>query len=188
MRHVHILWPYIKKPKEKYCFFADFSRFKLMHVDTTSTSEYKLKTDKKSFYWPFKGKVKVQVYSLISSLKTYHPTLHLTSWSLDLLIRVPFYLHGDVLQLFQGIVLIMHIVISVLPGRPYSFSPESSEAFEGEVPCPRTQHFNNVRRLRGEKHDISLKILHQAGFETAQQAATLAKHRALTIAPRPSLM
>ena len=54
----------------------------------------------------------------------------------------------------------------------YSFSPESSEAFEGEVPCPRTHHLNNILRLRGEKHDISLKILHQAGFETARQAAT----------------
>ena len=34
--------------------------------------------------------------------------------------------------------------------------------------------------LRGEKHDISLKILHQEGFEPARQAATLAK-------PCPSL-
>ena len=53
--------------------------------------------------------------------------------------------------------------------------------------CPRTQHRNNVPILRGEKHDISLKILHQAGFETARQAVTLAKLRALAIAPRPSL-
>ena len=49
------------------------------------------------------------------------------------------------------------------------------------MPCPRTQHLNNVRRLRGEKHDISLKILHQAGFETARQAATAAERYALTI-------
>ena len=41
--------------------------------------------------------------------------------------------------------------------------------------------------LRGEKHDISLKILHQVGFETAWQAVTLAKLRALAIAPHPSL-
>ena len=52
--------------------------------------------------------------------------------------------------------------------------------------CPRTQHLNNVPRLRGEKHDISLKILHQAGFETARQAATSAERYALTIAPCPS--
>ena len=40
-------------------------------------------------------KVKVQVYSLISSLKTYHATLHPTPWSLDLFIRVPSQLHGE---------------------------------------------------------------------------------------------
>ena len=34
---------------------------------------------------------------------------------------------------------------------------------------------------------ISLKIQHQAGFDTARQAATLVKIRAPTIAPRPSL-
>ena len=56
------------------------------------------------------------------------------------------------------------------------------------MPCPRTQHRNNVPVLRGEKHDISLKILHQAGLETARQAATLAKLRALPIVPCPSLM
>ena len=36
--------------------------------------------------------------------------------------------------------------------------------------------------------DIYLKILHQAGIETAQQAATSAKLRALTIAPYVPLM
>ena len=69
----------------------------------------------------------------------------------------------------------------------YSFTPESSEACEGKVSCPRRQHQNNVPILRGEKHDISLKILHQAGVETARQAVTLAKLRALAIALRPSL-
>ena len=69
----------------------------------------------------------------------------------------------------------------------YSFSTESSKAFEGEVPCPRTQHQNNITRLRGEKHDFSFKVLHLAGFKTKRQAATSAKHHALTIAPYPSL-
>ena len=57
-------------------------------------------------------KVKVQVYSL----KTYHPVLHFTPWSLDLLIRVPYYLHGEhtVLQPFRRIELIVHIGISIL--------------------------------------------------------------------------
>ena len=112
-----------------------------------------------------KGKGAV-FHSLISSLKSYHRTLHFTPWSLDLFIHVSFQLPGEhtVLQPFQRIELIVHIAIAVLPGRPYSFSPESSEAFEGEVSCPRTHHLNNVPRLRGGKHDISLKILHQAGF------------------------
>ena len=47
----------------------------------------------------------------------------------------------------------------------YSFTPESSEACEGKVPWPRTPYRNNVPILRGEKHDISLKNLHQAGFK-----------------------
>ena len=71
-----------------------------------------------------KVKIKVQVYSLISSLKTYHPTLHLTLWSLDLFIRVPFQLHREhtVLQTFQRIELIVHIAISVLPGTHFHLS------------------------------------------------------------------
>ena len=66
----------------------------------------------------------MQVYSLISSLKTYHPTLHLTPWSLDLVIRVLFQLHGEhtVLQPFRRIELIVHIAISVLPGTHFHLS------------------------------------------------------------------
>ena len=71
-----------------------------------------------------KRKVKVHVYSPISSLKTYHPTLHLTPWSLALFIRVPFQLHGEhtVLQPFRRIKLIVHIAISVLPGIHFHLS------------------------------------------------------------------
>ena len=60
----------------------------------------------------------MQVYSLISSVKTYHPTLHFTPWSLDLFIRVSFQLHGEhtVLQPFRRIELIVHIAISGLSG------------------------------------------------------------------------
>ena len=133
----------------------------------------------------------MQVYSLILSLKTYHPTLHFTPWSLDLFICVPFQLHGEhtVLQPFRCIELIVRNVISVLPGTPGNYRyPESSEAFEVEVPCPRTQYLNNVPRLRGEKHDISLKILHQAGFETARQAATWEECHALTMHCAMSLL
>ena len=53
--------------------------------------------------------------------------------------------------------------------------------------CPRTQHLNNVPISRGDKHDISLKILHQAGFENERQAATFAKLRTLSTVPCPSL-
>ena len=69
-------------------------------------------------------KVKVQVYGVISSLYTYHPTLHLTPWSLYMFIRVPFQLHGEhtVLQLFRRIELIIHIAISVLPGTYFHLS------------------------------------------------------------------
>ena len=71
-----------------------------------------------------KVQVKVQVYGLISSLKTYHPTLHFTPWSLDLFIFVPFQLHGEhtVLQPFRHIELIVHIPISVLSGTHFHLS------------------------------------------------------------------
>ena len=105
-------------------------------------------------------------------------TLYFTPWSLDLFIRLSFQLHGKhtVLQPFRRIGLIVHISISVLPGTHIHLSG---------VPCPRTQHLNNVARLRGDEHDISLKILHQTGLETARQAATSAKRHALTIATCP---
>ena len=72
----------------------------------------------------FKLKVKVQVYSLISSLKTYQLTLHFTPRSPDLLIRVQFQLHGEhtVLQPFRRIGLIVYIAISVLPGTHFYLS------------------------------------------------------------------
>ena len=70
-----------------------------------------VKTSKSTFRCSF-------FYSLISSLKTYHRTLHFTPWLLDLLIHVPFQLPEEhtVLQPFRRIELIVHIAISVLPG------------------------------------------------------------------------
>ena len=59
------------------------------------------------------------------------------------------------------------------------------------MPCPKTsniEHRNNVPILGGEKQDIYLKILHQAGFDTARKTATSTERDALTIAPRPSLL
>ena len=63
-------------------------------------------------------KVMVQVYSLISSLKTYHPILHFTPWSLDPFIRVPFQLNGEhtALRPVRRILLIVHTVTCVVPG------------------------------------------------------------------------
>ena len=58
-----------------------------------------------------------------------------------------------------------------LPSLSHSFTPESSEACKGEVPCPRTQHQTNVPILRGEKHDISCLKPH--GGQRLWQNATL---------------
>ena len=65
-----------------------------------------------------------RLYSLISSLKTYHPTSHFIPWSLDLLIRVPSQLHvaHTVLQPFRRIELIIHIAIYVLLGTHFHLS------------------------------------------------------------------
>ena len=130
----------------------------------------------------FGKKVKVlHVYRLIARLKAHQPTVHFTSWLLDLFIRVPFQLHeaNAALQLFWRIKLVVRIATSVLPGT------HLHQVKHVKVHCPRTQHRNNVLLLIGGKRDISLKILHQVGFETARQAAAFAKLRALTIAPRP---
>ena len=121
-------------------------------------------------------------------LKSYQPTLHFTP-----LVTRP--VHSRVISTPRGsyspVAISAHRAnrthCRLCPIR-YSFSPESSEAFEDEAPRPRTQHRNNVLRLRGEKHNISLKILHRAGLETARQAAILAKCHALTTAPCPSLI
>ena len=41
----------------------------------------------------------------------------------------------------------------------YSFTTDSSEACEGKVTCPRTQHRNNVRILKGERHDANCRYI-----------------------------
>ena len=58
----------------------------------------------------------MQVYSLISSILS--DFYIFKPWSLDLFIRVPSKLYGEhtVLQPFRRIELMIHIVISVLPG------------------------------------------------------------------------
>ena len=118
-------------------------------------------------------KVKVQVYSLISRLVT--GSVHSSTISTPR-------------RAYRPAAISAHWTYRThchLCSTKYSFS---SEAFEGAVPCPRTQHRNNIPRLKGEKHDISLKILYQAGLETARQAATSAKGHAQTIASCPPLV
>ena len=117
---------------------------------------------------------------MLCALHTHYP------WSLDLFIHVPFQLIQHTTLRFISALGTSRTHCHLCPTR-YWFPPESSEACEGNVPFPATQHRNNVPIMRGERHDISLKILHQAGFETARQAVTLAKLCALAITPRPSL-
>ena len=129
----------------------------------------------------------MQVYSVISRLKTYHPTLHFTP-----LVTGPAHSCAISTQrrAYSPAAISAHWTYRThchLYPTWFSFLPESSEAFEGEVPFLRAQHRNNVPRLRGEKHDFSLKILQEAGFETARQEATLSKRHALAIASCPSL-
>ena len=108
-------------------------------------------------------------HTMLCALHTYYP------WSLDLLIHVPLQLpfleHATLAAILPLGASRTHC--HLCPTR-YSFTLQSSEACEGRAPCPRIQHQTNVRILRGGKHDISQKILHQARFKTARQAAPLA--------------
>ena len=127
----------------------------------------------------------MQVYSVLSSISSVFYIF--TPWSLDLFSHVPSQLHGEhtVLQPFLRIELIIHISISVLPGTHFCLSQVKHW---GVKYIAQAHNIDNVPILSWEKHDISLKILHQAGFETARQAATLTRLRALTIAPCPFLI
>ena len=120
-------------------------------------------------------------YSLISSLKTYRRTLHFTTWSLDLFIHMPFQLPAEhkVLQPFRRIELIVHIAISALPGTHFHLS----QVRHLRVKCLAQGHTILImsQDREGRKHDISLKILHQAEFEAARQAATRFNHCAMSL-------
>ena len=119
---------------------------------------------------------------MLCALHRYYP------WSMDMFFHVSFQLHFLEQTSLAAIPALMtnrtHCHRCIIR---YSFTPESSEACASKVPCQRKQQRNNVPILREEKH-ISLKILHHAGCKTALQAVTLAKLRALAIAPRPFLV
>ena len=105
-----------------------------------------------------------------------------TPWSLDLFIRVPFQLHGEhtVLQPFRCIELRPYRIHFHLCPTRYSFSPESSEAFEGEVTCLSTQHLNNVPKIeRGETWYFS-ENSEPSGI---RNRTTGSERHALTISP-----
>ena len=115
------------------CFFlAAPSLINISHIDVTK--RYYNKGAGAGFFI-----VWYQVWRPIIGLYIFTP------WSLDLFIHVSFQLPGSI-QSCSSIALIAHITL--WPTR-YSFSPESSEAFGGEVSCPRTHHLNNVPILRG---------------------------------------
>ena len=129
--------------------------------------------------------IKVNVQSDIIRLYIIH------SWSLNLFIVVPFQLDGEhtVLQSLRRIERIVHITISVLPGTHFQLSKVKHLKVNFLVQyidttskqCPKIE---NMMGKKDGKHDISLKILHLAGFETARKAAT---SHALTISLRSLL-
>ena len=83
--------------------------------------------------------------------------LQFTPSSLDLLLRVPFQLHGvhTVLQLFWRIELIVYIAISVLPGTHLYLS--QVKHVRVKYFAKRHKHRNSLPALIGGKHDISIK-------------------------------
>ena len=98
-------------------------------------------------------------HTMLCELHTYYPC------SLDLFIQIPFQLNfGANITAAISALKTTRTHYHLYPTR-YLFTPESSEACKGKVLCQRTQHQNNAPILRGEKQDISLKILHLEGFE-----------------------
>ena len=95
--------------------------------------------------------VKMEVYRMLPSLKTYQPTLHFTPWSLDLFIRVSFQIHGEHtdLQPFRRIELIVHIVLHLCPTR-YSFTQESGKACKGVKCFPMDTAWKQCLNERGD--------------------------------------
>ena len=86
-------------------------------------------------------------YSLISSLNTYHLTLHFTPLvtgpAHSCAISTPWRAHSP--AAVPRIELIVYITISVLPETHF----QMSQVKHLRVFCPRTQHLNNAPRLRG---------------------------------------
>ena len=127
----------------------------------------------------------MQVYSLISGLKIYHPTSHFTRWSMDLLIRVPFQLHGEhtVLQPFLRIELIIHIAISVLTGTHFHLRQVKQLRVKCLAQGPRLKQCPKIER--GETIYFSENPA-PSGIRNRTAGSDMAKRNALAIAPCPS--
>ena len=97
-------------------------------------------------------RVKVQVYSLISSPRTYHPTLPPDHWTCSFVCH---FNYTEGIQPLLRLDLIVRLVISALP---HTIS-HRSEVKHFRIKCLAQgyKHRNNVPRLREEKNDISLK-------------------------------
>ena len=162
--------------------------FRVKHIHQSTASErttwltiYQISSDYSPSPSPlsvYPNRLKVQVFGLISSLKTYHPTWHFTP-----LVTGPVHLCAisTPRRAYSPAVISAHSTYHThchLCTTRYSFSPESSEAFEGEVPCTRTQHRNNIPRLRGEKHIFLWKSFNKRdskphGRQRHRQSVTL---------------
>ena len=128
----------------------------------------------------------MQVYSYILGLKTYHTALHCTPWLLELLIRVLIQLHREqtVLQPFRRIELIVYTLLSL--SHQVLIYTRVKWSIWGQSVMPKDTTSKQCPNIERGEISYFLKMLHQAGFETARQAATLANLHALAIAPRPS--
>ena len=110
-------------------------------------TEHNENTKKSYLKYTKNKKVEVQVYSLISSLKTYQLTLHFTSSLLALFIRV------HTLDISAHWIYCTHCLLFPTT---HSFTPESNEACEGKARCPRTETSKQYPNVDREKHDIFL--------------------------------
>ena len=128
------------------------------------------------FGWNVKGRGAGLMPSILSDFDIFTP------WSLGLFICVSSQVHGEhkVLQAFAITHLHLHLH---LPGTHFHLN----QVKHLKAMClAQGQNIETMSQFwRGEKHDISLKIMHQTEFETARRTST--KPRALTVASCPTM-
>ena len=86
-------------------------------------SNMSLKTQNHTHQYTTYTNILASLFFNMANVKTYHPTLHFTPWSLNLFIRVPFQLSGEhtVLQPFRRIQKLLYTLLS-LSNRVLSFN------------------------------------------------------------------